>query len=127
MLKGTEYWPDDAFFEDKILLFETSEEKPSPQQVLRFLRNYGTQGILQRVQGVIFGRPVRYTEEEKKQLSDAVAQTVIRESGRTDIPIVLDFDVGHTDPQLIVPFGVPVMIDSENERVVLMESPFEEA
>ena len=77
--------------------------------------------------GVIFGRPMSYTVEDKKQLSDAVAQTVIRESGRADILIVLGFDVGYTDPQLVVPLGVPVMIDSDNERVLLTESPFKEA
>ncbi len=126
-MKGTDYWPDRSFFDDKFLLLETSEERPSPTQVLRFLRNYGTQTILNRIQGLLFGRPRGYTQEQKQQLRDAVHHVVIEEHGRTDMPILLDFDVGHTDPQCIVPFGIRAEIDSESNRVTLLESPFDEA
>jgi muramoyltetrapeptide carboxypeptidase LdcA involved in peptidoglycan recycling len=64
-LKGTDFWPQNTFWEDKIIFFETSEEKPSIDRVKRMLRNYGSQGILNKVRGVIFGRARDYSNDEK--------------------------------------------------------------
>jgi len=125
-MKGTDFWPERVFFDDKFLLFETSEDVPTPQQVLYFLRNYETQTILNRIQGIIFGRPRDYTPQQNRELRQVVTQVVIEECGRTDIPILMDFDAGHTDPQRIVPFGIRMEIDSENSRVVLVEKVFDE-
>ena len=44
------------------------------------------------------------------------------EFGRTDLPIVANFDVGHTDPQLILPLGVKVEIDCLEKRIALVEA-----
>jgi muramoyltetrapeptide carboxypeptidase LdcA involved in peptidoglycan recycling len=126
-LKGTEFWPEMSFFDGKFLFFETSEEKPSSIVVERRLRNYGMQTILNRVQGVIFGRPNGYSDEEKERLRKVVLRIITDEFGRKDIPIVLDFDAGHTDPQCIVPFGILTLIDSEKGEISLMESVFDEA
>ena len=124
-LKGSDFWPVRSFFDDKFLLLETSEEVPTPHQVMRILRNYGLQTILDRIQGLVIGRPRGYSEEQKRQLCTVVKQVVVDEYGRSDIPIILDFDIGHTDPQFIVPFGVKTLISSANERVALVESIFD--
>lgn len=123
-MKGTDFWPPRSFFEDKFLFLETSEEAPSPGHVLRWLRNYGTQTILDRVQGLLIGRPYGYGDEQKKQLREAVVQVVVRESGRTDMPIILDFDAGHTDPQVLVPFGILTEIDPRHKTISLAEAVF---
>ena len=125
-MKGTDYWPERQFFEDKFLLLETSEEVPPPLQVERFLRNYGTQTILRRIQGLVVGRPRGYSDKQKSQLEAGVRRIVVEEQGRTDIPIILDFDIGHTDPQLVVPFGIRAEIDSESGSVELVEAVFKE-
>lgn len=126
-LKGTDYWPPRSFFDDTFLLLETSEEAPSPQRVKRMLRNYGSQTILNRINGLVFGRPRDYSNEQRSELQEVVRQVVVDEFGRDDIPIVLDFDVGHTDPQFIVPFGIRATISSDDERVFLAEPVFREA
>ena len=41
MIVGTEIWPNSDEWKDKILLIETSEEKPKPDYVLYYLRNLG--------------------------------------------------------------------------------------
>ena len=125
-MNGTAYWPDCSFFDDKVLLLETSEEAPSPRYVMRVLRNYGMQTILEKIQGLVIGRPRGYSNEQKLELRTYVQQIVIDEFGRTDIPIILDFDVGHTDPQFVIPFGVKALISSTNERVTLVEPIFGE-
>jgi muramoyltetrapeptide carboxypeptidase LdcA involved in peptidoglycan recycling len=126
-MKGTDFWPERPFFDDKFLLLETSEEVPPPAQVMRILRNYGMQTILDRIQGLVIGRPHGYSEEQKQELRMYVKQIVVDEFGRTDMPIILNFDVGHTDPQFIIPFGVKAQISSNSERVTLVEPIFGEA
>ena len=44
-----------------------------------------------------------------------------QEFGRPDLPIVTNFDVGHTDPQLVLPLGVKVELDISAKSVRLVE------
>lgn len=123
-LKGTKYWPDENFWKDRILFFETSEDKPLPHQVGYMLRNYGTQGILNKVRGILFGRPKDYSDKEKIELNSIVLEIVANEFGARDIPIVMNMDFGHTDPKIILPLGGKVRIDVERQQISLMDSPF---
>lgn len=122
-LKGTIYWPAPDFWPGKILFFETSEDKPTPDQVKYMLRNYGMQGIFDKIRGILFGRPRDYTQEEKKRLAEVIMVVVTTEFGRPDLPIVVNMDFGHTDPQFILPLGVKARIDCQNKTFKLVESP----
>ena len=66
--KGTMLWPEEQYWENSILFFETSEEKPTPRQMTYWLRSYAAQGILQKANGMIFGKPQdeTYYDEYKK-------------------------------------------------------------
>jgi len=121
-LKGTVYWPGPDFWSGKILFFETSEDKPTPDQVKYMLRNYGIQGIFDKANGLIFGRPRDYTEEEKKRLADVIVTVVATEFGQPDLPIIANMDFGHTDPQFILPLGVKAEIDCRHRIFKLIES-----
>ena len=127
MMKATPWWPPPSFFDDKILFLETSEDMPPPQWVLYWLRNYGVQTVLDRIQGLVMGRPHGYTDSQRRELRDAVIQVVIREFGRSDLTIVLDFDAGHTDPQHLVPFGVLTRLDPQERTIGLVEPVFDDA
>lgn len=124
MLKGTDFWPERSFFDEVILVLETSEMVPSPDQVQYMLRNYGAQTILERIRGLVLGRPRGYSAAQKQALRQNVRQVVVEEYGRTDLPIVLDFDLGHTDPQRVVPFGVRTQIDPQARSIALLEPIF---
>jgi muramoyltetrapeptide carboxypeptidase LdcA involved in peptidoglycan recycling len=121
-LKGTRFWPPLELWEGRILFLETSEEAPPPDVVKRMLRNYGSQGILDRLAGLLVGRPRGYSPAQKDALDEAVLKVVRRELGRTEMPIVTRMDFGHTDPQLILPLGVTARIDCEARRVGLVEA-----
>ena len=125
-IKSTEFWPDKTFWNDRILFFEASEEKPSPNRVGCMLRNYGIQGILQRINGVIFGRAKDYSAKEKKELNHIILSIIKDEFNVTDITVITDVDFGHTDPKLIFPLGCKVSLDSTAKTITLMESPFED-
>jgi muramoyltetrapeptide carboxypeptidase LdcA involved in peptidoglycan recycling len=122
-LKGTRFWPEPEFWSGKLLFLETSEEKPSPEQVRRWLRNYGLQGVFECISGLLFGRPELYSREEKAALERVILDVVAGESGREDLPIVTNVDFGHTDPQLILPLGVRAEVDCEARRIRLLEPP----
>ena len=123
-LKATDYWPDKNFWNDKILFFETSEDKPLPDQVGYMLRNYGIQGVFQKVKGVMFGRPKDYSKKEKEELKDIIQSVIRDEFNVCDIPIITNMDFGHTDPKIILPLGCMVSINSLGKSVTLVESPF---
>ena len=122
-LKGTEYWAEPSFWNDRILFFETSEEVPTIDNVKYFLRNYGTQGILHRINGILFARARDYTNEQKNELTEMM-KTVLRvEFNLPDLPVVSNLDFGHTDPQWIMPNGVLTEIDCSAKTIRLLESP----
>jgi len=121
-LKGTPFWPDGNFFKNKILFFETSEDKPTVSILKYMLRNYGSAGILESLNGILFGRARSYSDQEKADLDKMIVQVVSGEFGRSDMPIVTNLDFGHTDPQIIMPIGILAEIDRRNRSFALKES-----
>lgn len=124
MMKGTFAWPSRGFWDDRVLFLETSEEKPTPEQVGYALRNYGIQGVLERIQGLLIARPKSYSNEEKQRLDAEVKKIVVGEFGRRDLPIVSNLDLGHTDPRHIFPLGIEIELDPETRSVELVEEAF---
>lgn len=121
MMKATDFWPSQDFWEDKIFFLETSEKKPSIHYIDHVLRNYGMLGVFDKISGFIFSRARDYSDKEKKELEEKIILIVAKEFGKPDLPTVANFDVGHTDPQLVLPLGVRAEIDCENKKIVLAE------
>lgn len=114
-LRGTRFWPD---WENAILFFETSEEKPSTACVDGVLMDYENMGILEHLQGLIVGRPMYYSDEEKQQLRDLILERTKRYS----FPIITDMDFGHTAPQFTIPIGCRARLDTRQERFEIVEA-----
>ena len=68
MLKATPNWPHLDFWDGKIFFMETSEAKSPRYQVDHELRNYGAQGVFERISGFLVGRARDYADQEKKEL-----------------------------------------------------------
>jgi muramoyltetrapeptide carboxypeptidase LdcA involved in peptidoglycan recycling len=102
-----------------ILLLETSEEMPSATEVLRMLRNVGERGLLAQFPAVVVGRPKASSRESprtpeqrrayRSEQREAVLQAL--EVYNPGALAVFGPDIGHTDPQLIVPYGGMMRID----------------
>ena len=120
MCVGTEIWPSLDEWEGKILLIETSEERPSPDLVTYYLRNLGAQGILKAIKGIVVGKPQaeQYYEEYKE-----VYKKVLREYGCDKLPVLYNVNIGHAFPIGILPLGTEVGIDFDNKKMYLLESP----
>jgi len=122
MMKATDFWPSADFWKGKIFFLETSEEKPPIHYIGHVLRNYGMLGVFDLISGFIFSRARDYSDEEKKKLEEKIISVIAKEFGNTNLPIVANFDAGHTDPQLVLPLGIKAEIDCKEKRIRLIES-----
>ncbi len=125
-LRGTSVWPELAVWKDAILFLETSEEAPPPVAVARMLRTLAACGMLGRLTGILVGRPYGQDTDPAKQ-DDAILQVIALEQGLTGLPIVTGMDFGHTDPMMVLPYGVVAEIDCHNQRVSILESAVEDS
>lgn len=121
MLKGTPVWPDKDFFSGAILFFETSEEAPSVDYVVRALRNYAATGILERANGIIVGRGANLPEDEQDRYDQAFMHVVQKEC-HLNIPIISQMDFGHTDPMFLLPYGAKAEIDADVGEFSVLDS-----
>jgi len=114
-LRGTRFWPD---FSGALLFLETSEEKPTPATVDGILMDYENMGVLSQLNGLLVGRPMFYSDEEKS----ALREVLLERTRAFSFPIVCDMDFGHTAPQMTLPIGVPARIDSAAQRFEILEA-----
>jgi muramoyltetrapeptide carboxypeptidase LdcA involved in peptidoglycan recycling len=122
-LKGTAVWPGMDAWQDAILFLETSEEAPPPSAVVLALRSYAAMGIVDRLAGVLFGRPDGQTPVDEWGAYDAAILQVIRdEQGHDDLPVVSRMDFGHTDPTMVLPYGVLARLDCDQQQLVILEN-----
>jgi muramoyltetrapeptide carboxypeptidase LdcA involved in peptidoglycan recycling len=121
-LKGTDYWPSLDQWEGAVLFVE-SYDAPSTVYCEHWLRNYGSQGILQRIKGILFGRPggSQHSEQDFEKY-DAAFLKIAHEFGLTDLPILSRMDFGHTDPKLILPYGITAEIGCDDASIRINES-----
>ena len=131
MINGTSLWPELKDWEDAILFIETSEGMPPPSFVLYLLRNLGAQGILERINGILFARPGGEFPQGQElecdkwiagysQFDNAILKAC-KEYGRTDLPVVTNMSFGHTVPQVILPMGAMAEINPTTKTVSIIE------
>lgn len=134
-IKGTKIWPKLEFWENKILFIETSEDKPSKDLFISWLRNYGAQGILGKLNAILMGIPggdIDYDDpdyenklnNQKKlfqEYEDALIQ-VSKEFNREDLVIATQLNFGHTMPMLTIPLGCEIKLDVENKEIMITEN-----
>lgn len=120
MVFGTDLWPPKEHWYDRILFLETSEDYPSPDSIKYLLRGLVAQGIIERINGIIFGKPrdEMYYDEYKEVL----LQVIGHEAKRPDLPILYNMNFGHTSPMCILPYGALAEIDCDHVSFRLLES-----
>lgn len=116
MLKATPWWPPADAWRGAILFFETSEEAPHPEYVKRWIRNYGSQGILQAANGILLARPANM-DEEGQAAQQAAVLAALDEWSLTDLPVIANLDFGHTDPIVTLPYGGTALLDCSTGRI----------
>ena len=66
------------------------------------LRNYGIQGVLNKVKGIILA-DLKTILIKKEELERTIIQIMTEEFNVSDIPVAINMDFGHTDPKWILP------------------------
>lgn len=118
--------PNDAYA-GCVFLAETSEELPDADYVYRVLMCMGERGLLQQFAGVLWARPKAWTFgrentlEERDAYVEAQREAVLRAFAEyaPDTPLVFGVDFGHTDPQLLLPYGGDATLDFGTRRIVV--------
>jgi muramoyltetrapeptide carboxypeptidase LdcA involved in peptidoglycan recycling len=116
--------PNDAY-SGCVLVLETSEEMPPAEEVFRMLRNMGERGLLEQFPALVMGKPKCWTNDRQLSESDRDA---FREEQRAAVlnamalyspnaMIVFGPDLGHTDPQYVIPFGGSMTVDGPGRRI----------
>lgn len=121
------YLPKEEDLESVVLFIETSEDMPDPWILAYLLRGIGERGWFDRIKAVLVGRAKAwefdkpnnvdkkraYREEQRNEIIRSVRQY------NSTIPIIQNLDFGHTDPQIILPSGSVVKIDTNNKTIIL--------
>jgi len=123
-LRGTDYWPSADHWDGAILFLEASEDMPSPNLVWYYLRTYAALGILHKLSGILYARPGgdSMPPEQFAAYDEVLLQVVAVEEGLTHLPIISNMDFGHTDPMMVLPYGVTAEIDCEKQQFSILES-----
>lgn len=117
MIIGTEIWPNTDEWENKILFIETSEMNPFPDDVMCFLRHLAALGILNKINGIIIGKPAKeiYYEEYKK----AFLKVIREENKLNKLPILYNVNFGHSAPMCTIPYGLNAKVDLKNKQIII--------
>ena len=104
-------FPEAKEWQGRILLLESSEEKPSPEKYRKALEYLKDAGVFDAVNGILAGKPMdeTYAEEYKKLLREG--------TGRPELPILFNLNIGHAIPRCILPFGVEARVDAEEQVI----------
>lgn len=104
-------FPEAEDWKGRILLLESSEEKPSPEKYRRALGFLKEAGVFDAVSGVLIGKPMdeTYAAEYKTALKEII--------GNPELPIVCNLNIGHGTPRCILPFGVNAVVDAVQQTI----------
>lgn len=124
MFIGTKIWPSINDWENKILFLETSEDEVPPDYIEYYLRNLIAQGIIDKINGIIIGKPQneKYYEEYKEVYKNVIGG----EANRPELPILYNVNIGHTAPMCIFPFGQKIRVDLNKKEIIFLEKPMSE-
>lgn len=108
-------FPSAEEWKGRIILLESSEEKPSPEVYRKSLEYLKEAGVFGAVSGVLAGKPMdeAYMDEYRQLLTEVI--------DNPELPIVYNVNVGHSTPRCIVPFGVEAVVDAEKQIIRFAE------
>ncbi len=104
-------FPDAEDWKGRILLLESSEEKPSPEKYRQSLEYLKESGVFEAVSGVLVGKPMDETYAQEYR------QLLIQIINKPDLPVVFNLNIGHAMPRCVIPFGIEAVVDAEDQII----------
>jgi muramoyltetrapeptide carboxypeptidase len=116
LLAGTTYWPR---MKSKILFVE-DDEAENPKTIDRFFTQLRHMGVFGDIKGLVVGRFPRSVGFKETDSLEMILENALKGH---KIPVLTNFDMGHTDPLMSVPIGARVRLDATKKKITLLESP----
>ncbi|TQF01949.1 LD-carboxypeptidase [Kitasatospora acidiphila] len=124
LMAGLAMQPVEAY-SGGVLFLETGDSMPSAEQAYVIMRNMGERGLLEQFSALLMGRPKTWSRyrtldaEQKTQFRQGQREAVLRALAEyaPRAVAVFDVDLGHTDPQLVIPCGGTIRVDGPERRV----------
>lgn len=101
-------------FTDKILFLEELGFETEPAMASNFLYYMKQNGVFDKVKGIWLGN---YTHESGIKLEDILLDTIGDEFNG---PIIKSENFGHIDKKTVIPIGSKAIIDTNNERKIVL-------
>lgn len=102
-------------WENKILLLETSEERPKPELFRKMILKLQEYGIFDVISGLIIGKP------QNEEYYNEYKQIILDEIRNKNLSIVYNINIGHSTPRCIIPFGVDAKVDVGKQIIEFKE------
>lgn len=104
----------------KIIFLETSEEFDNLDKMKQMIADLDAFGLFEVANALIIGKPQdgNYYEELKEILIETTA--------KYELPMVYNLNFGHAYPRCIIPYGLTMSIDFEEEKIQIDEPLFSE-
>ncbi|MFI1865174.1 S66 peptidase family protein [Streptomyces jumonjinensis] len=124
LMAGREVLPAEEY-RGHVLFLETSEDMPSDREVYWILRSMGERGLLRQFPALLMGRAKSWSFEQPlgsperagyRERQRAAVLRALREYA-PDAMAVFDVELGHTDPQQVIPVGGRIRVDGPARRI----------
>ena len=108
-------FPTKDYLKGKILFLESSEVFIKPEKLKQFLLKLEELGILAVLNGIIVSKPMeeKYFDEYLSVYKDVCS--------KYSFPVIYNFNLGHSCPRNILPYGVKCEIDPVNKTIRIVE------
>jgi muramoyltetrapeptide carboxypeptidase len=113
---GSGYLPD---FKGKLLFLE--EAKEEPYSIDRMLTQLKLNGVLNSVNGIIFGKCAKCLAEEP-QKSFTLNEVLLQHFKPLKVPVFFGAMIGHIENKLTVPLGIDASMDADKGTISLNEA-----
>lgn len=115
LLAGTPYWPS---MKNKILFIE-DDEGENTKTLDRYFTQLRQMGVFDQIAGLVVGRFSRCVGLSETDSLNMILKDALK---GYKIPVITEFDMGHTDPIMTIPLGAKVRIDANNKKITLLEN-----
>lgn len=106
-----ELFPSLEEWKGKILLIETSEEKPTPDIFREMIKRLEEFELFDVISGVLVGKP------QNETYYDEYKTIILDEISNKTLSIVYNVNVGHATPRCIIPFGINAHVNIKEQII----------
>ncbi|WP_369085804.1 S66 peptidase family protein [Metamycoplasma spumans] len=99
-------------FKNKILLLETSEEKPTPKEINKMLKNLETTNCFSKLRAVIIGKP-----QDEAYLLEYIDVFKNFFKKYPNLSVVYNINIGHSYPKMMLALNNKIKVNINKQKI----------